>query len=270
MTYQVIAFDLDGTLINSQGDILPENIEAIDRVRAEGIKVVIVTGRHHTAAKPYWHQLNLDTPVICCNGTYIYDYQQQTALVANPLSWSQVCNVVDIAEKNNIHLLMYTSDAMAFRDINPHMAKFIRWANSYPEEIRPNLRRLNSFYEPLAAKETVWKFVISDPNVQLMHDVVAQLPEDEFSCEWSWVDRVDIANIGNTKGKRLLELLDLWKVDPQNVIAVGDNYNDISMIKAVGLGVAMGNAESAVKQVAKVITTDNDHAGIADILTQYC
>ncbi len=69
MKYRVVAFDLDGTLLNSKGEILPSSIEAINSARERGAKVVLVTGRHHTAVKPYYHQLQLDTPIICCSGT---------------------------------------------------------------------------------------------------------------------------------------------------------------------------------------------------------
>ncbi|EJS88564.1 hypothetical protein AAUPMC_13006, partial [Pasteurella multocida subsp. multocida str. Anand1_cattle] len=88
------------------------------------------------------------------------------------------------------------------------------------------------------------KFVISHPERDTMLKAVQALSPTEFSCEWSWVDRVDIANAGNTKGARLLELLNSWHIAPQHVIAFGDNHNDISMLSAVGLGVAMGNAET--------------------------
>lgn len=103
-----------------------------------------------------------------------------------------------------------------------------------------------------------------------MESAVAQLPDDQFSCEWSWVDRVDVANYGNSKGARLLELLKMWNIEPQQVIAFGDNHNDISMLSAVGLGVAMGNAEADVKAQAKLIATDNDQNGIQQILEKYC
>lgn len=69
MKYQVIAFDLDGTLLNRQGQILPTSKKIIQHCLDKGLKVMLVTGRHHTAAYPYYHELNLTTPMICCNGT---------------------------------------------------------------------------------------------------------------------------------------------------------------------------------------------------------
>ncbi|KGQ69628.1 HAD family hydrolase [Chelonobacter oris] len=269
MKYRVVAFDLDGTLLNSKGEILPQSIEAINSVRAKGAKVVLVTGRHHTAVKPYYHQLQLDTPMICCNGTYIYDVANDSTPVANPFTWQQARKVIETAEQSGIHLLMYTRDQMTFTEYNPHMRKFSQWVERCPAEVRPNLQQISSFYAPLAAGQTIWKFVFSHPDRTLMQQAVAQLPEDQFSCEWSWIDRVDVANNGNSKGGRLLDLLKLWDIDPQQVIAFGDNHNDISMLSAVGLGVAMGNAEHEVKSYAKLVTTDNDQNGIQQVLEKY-
>jgi len=79
---------------------------------------------------------------------------------------------------------------------------------------------------------------------------------------------VDVANIGNSKGVRLLDLLKLWNVEPQNVIAFGDNHNDISMLTSVGLGVAMGNAEEAVKAQAKRVIGSNDSDSIARLIEE--
>lgn len=269
MKYRVVAFDLDGTLLNNQGEILPANIDAINAARSKGIKVVLVTGRHHTAVKPYYHQLQLDTPIICCNGTYIYDVVSDTTPIANPFNQQQAYKVIDIAEKLGIHLLMYTRDQMTFTEYNPHMRKFSQWVERCPEAVRPNLQQIDSFYTLLTAQQTIWKFVISHPDRTLMEQAVAQLPEEHFSCEWSWIDRVDIANHGNSKGERLLDLLNIWNIAPQQVMAFGDNHNDISMLTTVGLGIAMGNAEKDVKAQAKLITTDNNQNGIQQILEKY-
>ena len=116
--------------------------------------------------------------------------------------------------------------------------------------------------------ECIWKFVISHPERQNIEKAIAELPPTEFSCEWSWVDRVDVANNGNSKGGRLLDVLKVWDIDPQNVIGFGDNHNDISMITAVGLGIAMGNAEEEVKRRAKRITLSNEEDGIAQVLNE--
>lgn len=269
MKYKVIAFDLDGTLLNKQGRILPSSQQAIEQAIQQGIKVVLVTGRHHTAVKPYHYQLNLSTPIICCNGTYLYDVVTDQTPLANPLSTSQAEQVINVAEKYQTHLLMYSRNEMNYQVLNEHMRKFSQWVADCPEEVRPRLRQISDFRQLLYDEEIIWKFVISHPDRQIMQQAVAELSPQQFNCEWSWVDRVDIANQGNSKGNRLAELLALWQVSPEQVIAFGDNHNDISMLQLAGLGVAMGNAEEEVKAQAKLVTLSHNEDGIAQVLKQY-
>jgi HAD superfamily hydrolase (TIGR01484 family) len=90
MTYRVIALDLDGTLLTPQKTILPESLTALQRARDAGVKVVIVTGRHHVAIHPFYQALALETPAICCNGTYLnngYAMQIQNLLQFQPSNW---------------------------------------------------------------------------------------------------------------------------------------------------------------------------------------
>ncbi len=89
MTYGIIALDLDGTLLDKQKKILPESLAALAHARQQGVKVVIATGRHHSAIHPFYQALDPDTPAICCNGTYLYDYQHKQTSQANPLTAAQ-------------------------------------------------------------------------------------------------------------------------------------------------------------------------------------
>ncbi len=71
MSYRIIAVDLDGTLLTAHKTILPESLAALEKAQQAGVKVIIVTGRHHVAIHPFYQALALDTPAICCNGTYL-------------------------------------------------------------------------------------------------------------------------------------------------------------------------------------------------------
>ncbi len=88
MSYRVIALDLDGTLLDNQKRILPQSLEALAQARAAGVQVVVVTGRHHVAIHPFYQALQIDTPAICCNGTYLYDFQQKRCWP--PIRWRKI------------------------------------------------------------------------------------------------------------------------------------------------------------------------------------
>lgn len=266
MSYQAIAFDLDGTLLSSQGKILDSSKQAIARAMALGIKVFIVTGRHHTAVRPYYAELGLDTPVVCCNGTYLYDFQQEKVLSGNPLRTEQARHLIQAARAKNIHLAVYTRDSMTYEVLNAHFSKLLNWVNACDEAVRPDVRQVASFDDFLDGNTLIWKVLISDPDKQKMQKFVENLPLDQFSAEWSWVDRADITAQGNSKGARLAEVLEQAKISPEKVIAFGDNFNDISMLQLVGMGIAMGESEVAVQQSAKQTIGSNNEDSIAKAL----
>ena len=78
--------------------------------------MVVVTGRHHVAIHPFYRALQIDTPAICCNGTYLYDFQQKKVLAADPLAKDQAKQVLQMLKQTDIHGLMYVDDAMLYQE----------------------------------------------------------------------------------------------------------------------------------------------------------
>ena len=268
--YKLIAFDLDGTLLNSKGKILESSKKAIKEAEKQGIKVVLVTGRHHVAARPYHWELELETPAICCNGAYIMDFQQPDPVYSNPLSKDQARRIIQIARERDLHILMYVGNAMTYEVLNPHMQKLSNWAKEQPAIVRPNIKQIDDAMSVMESSSSIHKFVLSHTdqehflkayqNIQQMADV---------SCERSWIDRMDIANTGNTKGSTLLRLASQWGISREEIIAVGDNDNDISMVHLAGLGVAMSNCSKELTPVADLMIGSNDENSIAEMIEQY-
>ena len=145
MPYRVIALDLDGTLLDSHLQIRPETIRSLQQARDQGVEVIMVTGRHHIAAYPYHHQLQLDTPAICCNGTYAYDFRAQRAIASNPLSKAQALRILQKIRTHDIRGIMYVDNAMAYETADAHIEHMHKWANSLPEAVRPAIIQVDSF-----------------------------------------------------------------------------------------------------------------------------
>lgn len=103
MTTRVIALDLDGTLLTPKKTLLPSSIEALARAREAGYQLIIVTGRHHVAIHPFYQALALDTPAICCNGTYLYDYHAKTVLEADPMPVIKALQLIEMLNEHHIH-----------------------------------------------------------------------------------------------------------------------------------------------------------------------
>jgi Cof subfamily protein (haloacid dehalogenase superfamily) len=269
--YDVLALDLDGTTLTSSREILPVVRDAIRRIRHQ-VMVLLVTGRHHTAAYPYYQALQLETPIISCNGTYVYDYQRQQILAENAIPHVQAAQFIALAQQHHLNLVMYVTDRMTFSKTQPiqYMTVLEQWARQFPPSSRPRIERIDDFYAEMQRHQYVWKFVIEGEIADV--EFFAGLPyiRDHFTGERSWSNRIDFSNKGNTKGARLKEFLQQHEIDPRRMIAIGDSDNDISMLQLAGLGVAMANADAAVKQAADCITLDtNDGLGISQIISDY-
>lgn len=267
MSYRVIALDLDGTLLTPAKTILPQSIEALNQARQAGIHVVIVTGRHHCAIHPFYQALQLETPAICCNGTYLYDYQAKKVLASDPLDPQLALEVIDRLNAQRIHGLLYVDDAMLYQTATGHVTRTLKWAESLPAHQRPLFRQVPDLAQAARDAGSIWKFALSHTHIPELQQFASQVETElGLACEWSWHDQVDIARAGNSKGKRLAEWVAAQGLSMQDVVAFGDNYNDISMLQAAGTGVAMGNADDAVKAHANVVIGDNTVDSIAQFI----
>ncbi|WP_333892916.1 pyridoxal phosphatase [Atlantibacter subterraneus] len=270
MPYRVIALDLDGTLLTPQKTILPESLEALKRAREAGYQVLIVTGRHHVAIHPFYQALALDTPAICCNGTYLYDYHAKNVLASNPMPAVEARQLIDVLEQHQVHGLMYVDNAMLYQLPTGHVLRTENWARSLPEHQRPVFLQVPSLRDAAQQADAIWKFALTDADLGRLHEVVAHIEEKfGFACEWSWHDQVDVALAGNSKGNRLAQWVESQGMTMQDVVAFGDNYNDLSMLERAGLGIAMGNADQAIKDRVNTVIGLNTEPSIAEAIYQH-
>ena len=195
------------------------------------------------------------------------DDQARKGLAADPLAKSQAVRVIEMLDEENIHGLLYVDDAMLYQEPTGHVTRTLNWAQSLPEAQRPLFLQVPSLAQAAQAAEAIWKFALSHPDTRALQQF-AERTEAELglACEWSWHDQVDIAQAGNSKGKRLAQWVESQGFSMQEVLAFGDNYNDLSRLGEVGLGVAMGNADDAIKARAAEVIGTNLEPGIAEII----
>ena len=165
MTTRVIALDLDGTLLTSKKTILPASLEALARAREAGYQVIVVTGRHHVAIHPFYQALALDTPAICCNGTYLYDYHAKKVLAADPMPVEQAVSLTAMLAKQQIHGLAYVDDAMLYEHPTGHVIRTRNWAQALPEDQRPVFAQVDSLAQAVREVNAVWKFALTDDDI---------------------------------------------------------------------------------------------------------
>lgn len=270
MKYRLIALDLDGTLLNSQLQIRQETIDALKLARAQGVQAMIVTGRHHVTAYPYWQQLGLELPAICCNGAYLYDYRAGQPLASDPLSRDEARALLRLVRKYAIYTMVYDQNFMAYETINKHLKAILGWSATLPQALRPRIEHVQSYERLLDEAETIWKFTLACDDFAAISAFVAEVEQTlGLSCVWSGQSRLDIGHAGNSKGQRLAEWIAAQGIAREQVIAFGDEQNDMEMLRLAGVGVAMGNSGRAVQECADWTTGNNDSSGIADALQRF-
>ena len=156
----------------------------------------------------------------------------------------------------HIHVLIPVKKPNVYESETKHM-----------EDQRPVFAQVDSLAQAVREVNAVWKFALTDDDIPRLQRFAQQVGETlGLECEWSWHDQVDIARAGNSKGKRLAQWVADQGLSMQDVVAFGDNYNDLSMLEAAGTGVAMGNAVDEVKARANIVIGDNESTSIAEFI----
>lgn len=262
---KMIAIDIDGTLVNSEKKVTPRVKDAITAAKATGIKVVICTGRPITGVKPLLAELGLDGQddqyVICFGGGATYSTSGEL-IDERPLSYDDYIDTEAVARKLNLHFHAVAEDRIytANRDIGDYTlyeSGIVSMGVSYrtPEEMK-NIKLIKSMY--VDKPEVLDSAIAHQEMFTPLKKRVTFTKSAPFYYEAN-------AN-GVNKGNALQVLTEKLGMATDNLMAIGDEANDLSMIKFAGYGVAMGNAIPEVKAVAQEVTVDNDHDGVAVVI----
>jgi len=269
MPVRMIALDLDGTLLDPDGRIRPATVSALAAAAAAGVDVVLVTGRHHSVTRPYQDELGLLGSAICCNGTYVYDFAAGCIVDGAPIPDADARALIAQARRHGVDLYAYTADCMYYEVPSPHLDKLATWIDSLATRPKPVLRHVASALLLLDRGEAIWKFVGTHDDADRLSGWFAEVEAiPTLSAEYSWHDRVDVMSAGCSKGARLVSWAASRGIAAADIVAFGDNFNDLTMLTGVGCGIAMGNAPDAVKAVATEVIGANDSDAIAERVTR--
>ena len=264
MSYRMIALDLDGTLLDPEGRVRPSTIAALGAAKQRGLEVVLVTGRHHSVTRPYFEELRLSGPAICCNGTYVYDFPTERVVSGEPFDLADARRLVASCRQHHVDMLVYLDDVMLYEVPTPHLQKLGAWIAGLSTRPKPELRRIESVEAVLDAAPNVWKFVVTHSDADRLANWYAEAEAmPAYGIEYSWHDRIDVMPAGRSKGSRLVSWAAERGIGADDIVAFGDNFNDLGMLTGVGLGIAMGNAPDGVKENAAEVIGANDTDAIA-------
>ncbi|WP_018658615.1 Cof-type HAD-IIB family hydrolase [Allofustis seminis] len=277
MTLKLISLDVDGTLLNDDRRITPKTYEILMACQQEGIKIVLCSGRPFQGLQALADQLQLDHfggYLAGYNGGRVYDIKNQKTLFSQTISAPLARKIYDHLEQFEIHpfldvdAYMYVNDAYA--DIGIPVFDFPSVVAYEARNGHFKICEVDHIGEKVPS-EGVYKILLAGnpdylkENYQEMAAPFLNETISNFSAPFYF----EFTAQGIDKANSLEKAFKPLGFHPDDIIAFGDNGNDITMLQYAGVGVAMGNATDEVKATADIVTSDNNQDGIAMILENY-
>jgi Cof subfamily protein (haloacid dehalogenase superfamily) len=254
---RLVASDLDGTLLGTGGAVSPRTRRAIGAVTAAGIHVVAATGRSQWTAAPLLEAVDGVALIVCSNGASLYDLRRRVSLAEHPID-DAVVDAILTGLATRFPGCFYGWETSA--DLH-YDAGFV--------DYRPALDRPPS--PPLVAgsrRAPIRKLMIAHPEVQhyALLDALTPLLPPGCLASTSGAPFVEVTGDGVHKAFGVQQVCERLGVHPEEVVAFGDNHNDLAMLQWAGRGIAMGNAQQVVLDAVAEVTAGHLDDGVAIVL----
>ena len=250
MKYKILVLDLDGTLTNKKKEITAHTRETLIRAQEAGVKIVLASGRPTYGIVPLAEELRLgdfEGYILSYNGGQIIDWKTKKMMYENELDPKVYPYLYECAKKNGFVILSYKDEYIVSEDAGNPYVQHEAFLNRMPSITVPNFLEVFDFPVP-----------------KMKQDLEGRM--NVFRSEPFFLELVPN---GIDKARSLAVLLDELGMKPEEMVAVGDGFNDLSMIQFAGLGVAMANAQDVVKEAADYVTLSNEEDGVAAVVEKF-
>lgn len=284
LKYKLILSDVDGTLINDKNQISEENVQAIQKAEGKGAIFAIVSGRQPKHIEDIVKEKEINPVIVGLNGASI-KMSNGDVLAYNLLPKNQVIEIIEILDKSDYIYKLYNENSIIGRKPVNYIEHVENMVN---QMIKPNEDRneLIEFFKEILfedveiienPKEYIEKEEFEVLKIEVMHckkDSLERLEDnikelEDINVTSSFFSNIEITHTKGNKGQALIELAKYFNISREEVIAMGDNLNDLEMIREAGLGVAMENAVERLKNEANYITTSNINHGVAHVINTF-
>ena len=282
--HKLIAVDLDGTMLNSYGEVTENTKRILKEIMQKGNEVVITTGRTMDAIQNIAEEIGTKKYIIAGNGAIIYDTQKNENIYEKNISKNKALDIIKICEDNSITYSVYTNKTIISRYLKYNVLYYYKENMKKTQNKKTSITLVDDVYEYVKnmKNENVIKIFICDETKSIFNAIIKKL---------RLIDEIEVLDVGHMSRKIITdgtqeialeyfyteitaENVDKWyaieklmetlKIKKEDVIVVGDNINDKKMIEAAGIGIAMKGSSPEVTKVANYITEfDNDNDGAA-------
>lgn len=265
--YKMLCLDIDGTLLNTNHEITPRTKAAIkDLSKEKDIPVILVSARMPTAIKYLKNELEIRTPIICYSGAFILSDQNEV-LYNEYIESDIVKEVFNKITDLDIHKSLYLEDRW-------YISHNDKWSDleSSITGINPEIISFKKLLQDKKNDYNGFNKIVLIGNEGVTKQAYLRLKKADFgmlSFNMSKPTYLEIMNSNTSKTRAINKLLDIYNIVDSEVVAIGDNYNDVDMLKFAGLGIAMGNAPYEVKLISDDVTFSNDDDGVGEAIFKY-
>lgn len=263
MSKKLIALDLDGTTLNNQSEISLRTRQVLAKAKAQGHVVSIATGRPYRMSKRYYEQLQLDTPMVNFNGSLVHKPHQKWSY-ERELSIRREIAFEILAQKNLLHLDFIAAEnreTFFIDDLKNFQGQFFAAEEATAANLLSNL-----VTDPASLLVKTNHEYSAKVSASLLH----QFDDQVDVRTWGGPNAIlEIVPKGVHKAMAVAVVAKALQIDPKDIIAFGDEHNDVELLDYAGWGVAMQNGTDQLKAVANDVTEKtNEEDGMADYLEE--
>ncbi len=270
--YRILFSDIDGTLLNNERKITPETKKEIERIKTEkNIPVILISSRMPKAMKHICEELGLNNPIVPYNGALILNSADMTdessVMFSSTIPPGIVETIIRYKKDFDFHISLYYNDDWYVEGMDFWADREVTSTKVTPSVSQHEIVLRNWENKKAGAHKVMCMGNAADIE-KLFDRLNAAFPES-LNLYRSKPTFLEITPKTVSKSTALTYLLNYLRIEPSEAVAVGDNYNDIEMLEAAGLGIAMGNAPDSVKRAADFITLSNKENGLAAAVKKF-
>lgn len=262
MAIKLFVTDMDGTLLNNHHEISDGNQRAIRKAVEDGMVFTIATGRMHKSTVSFAQILGIEVPIITYNGALICTTSGKE-LYSNCVKPELISDIIDCADELGQYIQIATKTDLYYKEHCSYSDFYEAKTKTPGYAVGEKLKEYT--------KDVAKLLIIADSPASVP-GIIARFKErfgDKLTVVASTDTFIEIIDPATSKANAMLKLADILGIEQKDVLAIGDAGNDIPMIKAAGVGVAMGNAIPEVKAVADYEVKSNEEDGLAEAIDRF-